>query len=710
MASAVADPALRPALIAGLAAFAAGMAILVTDFGGSASRLREEAFDFVESLFAPERVPDGVLVVDIDRASLAAKGSWPWRRSALAALVERIQSGTPRVIGLDILLDGPDRRAPGPYVRTLAEETGRQDLVALADSLPDDDKALAGVLSRSEAVLGLVLDDVSKDAAPFPAPIVVTGKTSPQRVQESVGVAAPLPVIAESSVAIGALSLSAGPGAKVRDAPIFVRAAGEIYAGFALEVFRNAEKASAFVLEADSASVAVGSRTLPIREGGAFRVHLSSPATWAVRTVSATEVIDGKVDTSRFKDRIVLVGTSAPEAGALLSTAAAPLTPTVQMQAEAIEELRTGRILQRIARPGLVEPLVAAVLGLLALVAALLMGPLSAAGVLALVIVGWIIASVAIFLRFDLLVDPAGPLIPAVATANAAALVLFARTRKLRSAIERKFGRYLSPEIVRRLTAAPEELKIEGEMREVTALFSDIEGFTTMSERAEPRLLVAALDAYFEGTCAIVIRHGGMVDKIVGDAVHGLFNAPLDLPGHARAALDCAIEIGRFTTEFRQREDARILGFGRTRIGFETGPVIVGDVGGLGHLDYTAHGDAVNSAARLEAINKQFGTTICLGARAAAAIGQPERLRPLGVVTLRGRGSETAVYSPWPDDATPERRDAYSRAYDEMIAGSPRALPLFERLAAEWPEDPAVAYWVSTLRARPLEEGVRAVR
>ena len=705
---AMADPALRPAALVGLAAFAAGMAFLTSDIGGAATRLREEAFDLVEILFEPERADNGVVVVDIDRASLASKGSWPWRRAALASLVEHIQAGKPKVIGLDVLLVGPDRRAPGPYVRAIAQETGRKELTALIDGLPDDDKTLAEVISQSDVVLGLVLDDVSKDPAPFPAPIAVTGQPAQQRIQESAGVAAPLPSIADSAVAIGALSLSAGTGAKVRDAPIFVRGAGEVYAGFALEVFRNAEKASAFVLEADGASVSVGSLKLPIREGGTFRIHLASPQAWPARTIAAADLIDGRVEASRFQDRIVLLGTSAPEAGALLATGAAPLTPTVQLQAEAIEDLRTGHILQRIPRPQLVEPIVAAALGLAALVAALLLGPMAAAGVLGLLIVGWIAVSLAAFLRLDLLVDPVGPLVPAVAASNAAALVLFARTRKLRSAIERKFGRYLSPEIVRRLTSAPEVLKIEGEMREVTALFSDIEGFTTMSERAEPRLLVAALDAYFEGACAIVIRHGGMVDKIVGDSVHGLFNAPLDLPGHARVALDCAIELGRFTTEFRTREDATKLGFGRTRIGFETGPVIVGDVGGLGHLDYTAHGDAVNSAARLEAINKQFGTTICLGARAFAAIGQPERLRALGVVTLRGRGSETAVYSPWPDDATPERRKAYDVAYEAANARSPQALALFERLAAEWPEDPAAAYWVRTLQAQRADGVTRA--
>jgi adenylate cyclase len=695
----VADPALRPAAVTGLAAFALGLAFLILDPGGAATRLREEAFDAMAMRIAPKRAPEGVVVVDIDRASLAAKGSWPWRRGALAAIVEHIQSAKPKVIGIDILLSGPDRRAPGPFVQALAKETGRKDLAALIGALPDDDKDLAEVIARSDVVLGLLLDDASREAPPFPAPVAAIGKPSQQRLEESAGVAPPLASLAESAVAVGALSLQAGPGARVRDAPIFVRGAGEIYAGFALEVFRVAENASAFVLEDDGNQVAIGNHKIPLREGATMRLHLAPAESWAARTLSAADVLDGKAPAARFADRIVLIGTSAPEAGALLSTAAQPLTPTVQLQAEAIEELRAGHLLERIVRPGFFEPGAAAVLGLIALGSALLLGPLLAAFVLAALIVAWVGTSLALFSRFDLLVDPAGPLIPAVLASNGAALVLFAHTRKLRNAIERKFGRYLSPEIVRRLTAAPEELKIEGELREVTALFSDIEGFTTMSERAEPRTLVGALDAYFEGVCAIVIKHGGMVDKIVGDAVHGLFNAPLDLPNHARAALDCAIDIGRFTDDFRRRLDAQELCFGRTRIGFETGPVIVGDVGGLGHLDYTAHGDAVNSAARLEAINKQFGTTICLGARAAAAIGEPDRLRPLGSVTLRGRGSPTEVYSPWPDDTTPERRDAYLAAHRAVEAGAPEAVRLFEALARDWPCDPATGYWVELLRA-----------
>ena len=692
----VADPAFKPAIATGLAAFILGLCFLVYNPGGAANSLREEAFDFIESVIPPKRLPDGVVVVDIDRPSLAAKGAWPWRRGGgLTDLVTKLQDAQAQVIGVDILLDGPDRRSPGPMLRVYAKSTGRTELATVADSLPDENKQLAEAIARSDVVLGLLPDEAGKDALPFPPPII----PAPQQdlSQKAAGVVAPSTALVDGAVAIGALSLAPVTGTKVRHVPVFVRGGSEIYAGFAVEVFRSAQHASAFLLDPDGTSASVGDTHIPLREGAAVRLHLTAPSNWRARTVSAADVLDDKVPAERFAGRVVLIGASAPEAGALLPTAVGPLTPTVQVQAEAIEGLRSGDIPQRIHNPRLIEPLAASAIGLVALAAALWLGPLAASSVLAVLMLGWIGFSAGLFASTRLLIDPAGPLIPAIAAANSALVVMFAHTRKLRGAIERKFGRYLSPEIVRRLTAAPEELKIEGELREVTALFSDIEGFTTMSENAEPRTLVGALDAYFDGVCAIVIRHGGMVDKIVGDAVHGLFNAPLNVEGHARAALDCAIEIGRFTTEFRQREDAKRLGFGRTRIGLDTGPVIVGDVGGLGHLDYTAHGDAVNSAARLEALNKQFGTTVCLGARAAAAIGEPERLRPLGNVVLRGRAAQTAIFSPWPDDATSERRQAYMAAYDRMASEPAEARGLFQALASTWPEDPAVAYWVRTL-------------
>ena len=191
----------------------------------------------------------------------------------------------------------------------------------------------------------------------------------------------------------------------------------------------------------------------------------------------------------------------------------------------------------------------------------------------------------------------------------------------------------------------PAALRLRGEMREITALFTDIEGFTSMTERAEPADLVALLDAYFDVATRIVTDHGGMIDKIVGDAIHAIYNAPFTLEDHPQRAVASALALLRATDEVRRSPLGQRLRLGRTRVGIETGPAIVGDVGGSRKLDYTAHGNAINAAARLEAANKDLGSAICIGPGTAARL-DPATLRQIGTLTPRGQSSEIAVYTP----------------------------------------------------------------
>jgi adenylate cyclase len=242
------------------------------------------------------------------------------------------------------------------------------------------------------------------------------------------------------------------------------------------------------------------------------------------------------------------------------------------------------------------------------------------------------------------LLDPLAVPAMLVATFASAALAASAATRRQAAALRRRFEQHLAPAVVQRLVDEPALLKLAGERREVTCLFTDIEGFTAMTERAEPEALVALLDHYLGRVGEIVVAHGGMVDKFVGDAVHAIFNAPLDLADHPHRALDCARAILAATEEMRKTPEARHLGLGRTRIGLETGPAIVGDVGGGGKLDYTAHGNVINAAARLEAANKDFGSSIAIGPELATRIGEGE-LRPLGTVILRGRSLPQAIFT-----------------------------------------------------------------
>ncbi len=238
----------------------------------------------------------------------------------------------------------------------------------------------------------------------------------------------------------------------------------------------------------------------------------------------------------------------------------------------------------------------------------------------------------------------AGPLLST--SVGAAAFFSYAEARRREALVRSRFEQHLAPEVVRRILETPGLLKLSGERREVTALFTDIEGFTAMTHRVDPADLVATLDNYFEGMATIIVAHGGMIDKIVGDAVHALFNAPNDLEDHPRKAIDCAIALRAWSETFRHRPEIAAIGFGRTRIGLETGPAIVGDVGIRAKLDFTAHGDAVNVAARLEVANKEFGSSICIGPVAASRCEQ-SLLRPLGKITVRGRDDAMAVFEPW---------------------------------------------------------------
>jgi adenylate cyclase len=297
-------------------------------------------------------------------------------------------------------------------------------------------------------------------------------------------------------------------------------------------------------------------------------------------------------------------------------------------------------------RPGkleLAEMAGAMLLVLAAVLAALRLRPRTAALLVAALLLGWVVLSW-LLLRAGLLLDPAGPPLLAALAHGVAAIAAFAVAERRARAMRARFEQRLAPEIVRRIAAAPESLRLSGESREITALFTDIEGFTAMTERAAPEELVGLLDGYLDALTRVVVAHGGMVEKIVGDGLHAVFNAPLDQADHPRHALDCARALLEAAEAQRTTLLGRRLGLGRTRIGIETGPAVVGDVGGAGRLDYTAHGDVMNTAARLEAANKELGTSICIGPVAAARIGV-ERLVALGPLSVRGRAAALEVYT-----------------------------------------------------------------
>jgi class 3 adenylate cyclase len=233
----------------------------------------------------------------------------------------------------------------------------------------------------------------------------------------------------------------------------------------------------------------------------------------------------------------------------------------------------------------------------------------------------------------------------------------------------------------------------------LTLIFTDIANFTTMSEGIEGQELQKLLNDYLEGMTACVLKYDGMVDKFIGDSVMAIFNTPLDQTDHAQQAVRCALEMDRFTEQFHLEQKAKGIPFGITRIGVHTGPALVGNFGSSTKFNYTAQGDTVNIASRLEGLNKTFGTHISVSDE-TKRLCPDITFRPIAAVLLKGKTKTVEVWEPMqPDYPRQEFLKRYDEAFVRLKAGAPEALAMFEALHAELPGDPCVALHVERLRA-----------
>ena len=474
----------------GIVAVVATTALWLGDPGSAITKAREAAFEAMGQLFPRASSSGSVAVIDIDRESLSRIGPWPWRRSLIAGLVQQAAAEAPRVVAIDILLAEEDRNGPAALAKELAAMSGRAELDPAA--FENDDHRLGAVIARAgNVVLGIVLDDEGSDPAPPPPPFAVEGTTKGIVPRSAAGLLAPYEPLTAGAAGFGVLSFQGGLLGQLASAPVFAVAAGETFPGFSLEAVRVAEKAPLIVLKNDPNRVAVGTIEVPFNSNAEMRLHFSSRQSWADRTIPAWEILAGSGDwRPKLADKIVLIGSSAPEAGAFLPIAGAALAPTVQIQAEAIEQILTASFLKRPEFAVQLEALAMLAVGLLAVAVAVQLPPawtvLSAFGIA----VCWLAAVAIAFRTYGLLIDPIGPTAVAIFAANVTEFAAFIRTRALKTAIQQRFERYVPPEVVARLVREPETLRLDGELREVTALLTDIEDFSSMTEKSDPRMLV----------------------------------------------------------------------------------------------------------------------------------------------------------------------------------------------------------------------------
>jgi adenylate cyclase len=497
----------------------------------------------------------------------------------------------------------------------------------------------------------------------------------------------------------------------VRRVPLFTQwqsapgAPGKPLPSLSAEALRVAQGASNHMLrtsEAGLQDVRIGQLTIPTNHRGEMWLHytLAEPS----RYVSAVDVLQGKVPREQLDGNIVLLGTSAAGLMDLRFNPMGRLMPGVEAHAQALEQVLLGHYLERPAWASGVEA-AALVLGALAAGLVALWAPAWASAAFTLVLLGGLLGGAwHLFTAQRILLDVASPTLAVLASFGLTSGIHHFISERQQRWVKEAFSRYVSPNRVAYLVDHPEQLQLGGKRQTCSFVFTDLAGFTTLMEKGDPAEAVRLLNEYLDGMVSIAFAHEATLDRIVGDAVVLLFSAPVPQPDHQQRALNCALAMDAFATEYAARVNASGVAWGHTRIGVHSGEVIVGNFGGKTVFDYRALGDPINTAARLESVNKHFGTRMCVSQQILDGCTDAA-VRPVGRLVLKGKSRAIHVFEPLQttDTAVCASPAAYQAAFDLLVPGdrqdSAAAMAAFEALSQQHPQDPLVQLHLKQLRS-----------
>ena len=618
------------ALVA-LAIVVAALAVRVAD-PSLLSHQRNLAFDEYQRL-APRPYDPAlpVRIVAIDETSLGTVGQWPWPRERLAEIAGRLTEAGAAAVAFDLALSEPDRTSAATILKRMPASGDRDRLLAALPAGADGDAVLAETLAHAPAVLGLILthQPTGPDGVPSKSGFASAGDDPKPFLPRFSATTAPLPALANAASGLGAMNWIPDRDQIVRSVPLLFLVDGTVVPGLAAEALRVAQGASTYVVRASNASgetafgqstgvnaVRIGALTVPTDGAGTVRVHYSP--TTADRYLSAGSVLDGTFEPAEVAGRIVLVGATAPGLLDLRSTPIDVAVPGVEIHAQLLEHLLSGA---RLSRPDWASGLETVAFVVLALVIAVSAAYLpvrasSAIGVAG--IAAWFAASWLAYRQADLLLDPTFPAFSAAAVLFATVGTVAFREERARREIRSAFGRYVAPGLVEELARDPERLRLGGEIKDMTILFTDMRGFTTVSEGMDAERLTAFVNAFLTPLTDTILANRGTIDKYIGDAVMAFWNAPLDDADHARHACQAALAMLRAIEGFNAADHGYPpVAIG---IGLNTGLCCVGNLGSERRFDYSVIGDDVNVASRFEGQTKAYGVPIIIGERTAQAV------------------------------------------------------------------------------------------
>jgi adenylate cyclase len=627
------------------------------------TRMENYLYDWRVRATLTRQVDPRIVIVDIDEASLGKIGQWPWPREQVATLVNHLfDDFGVRVVGFDVVFPEPGGAETAGVFEELrqsplaANPDVARELTAAAGRL-DGDKAFVEALIARDVALGLVFKRrVSPDEPPElgslpPAFAVADPRIAAVDWIRPEGFTGNLLRLQEAAVAGGFFDTAlVDSDGVVRRGPLFQSYKGRIYPSLAFAVARLAlPKADVrFIFDAARPDVLthveLGTSRAPVDRNGAVLIPFRGPL-GSFAYVSAADVLDGTAPAAALQGAIVLVGTSAPGLLDIRPTPVGQEYVGVETHANVVAGLLDGSFPYRPGNAVFLEVLGLVLLGLLT---ALLVPVLSPPAGLALAIAlgGFAIAAGFVaWLRAGIVIPVGGmALYTAVATLLQLTYGYFAETRRKRR-LSRLFSQYVPPEVVSDLDASEAEVSLEGETRQMSVLFSDVRGFTTISEGLSARELTRLMNEFLTPITAVIQGHRGTIDKYMGDAVMAFWGAPLADPEHARHAVESALDMVAAMRALHPGFRARGWPELNIGVGISSGDMNVGNMGSRFRMAYTVLGDTVNLGSRLEGLTKQYGVDVIVSAATAAAV--PDFLfRELDLVRVKGKLEPIAIFEP----------------------------------------------------------------
>ena len=616
------------------------------DNGDTVKILRYKTWDYFQQIHPRNAISDSITVVNITEEDLKRYGQWPWPRHVMAMLHARIGDAGAILINYNILFAEPDRMSGVEYLKSMPMTNELRE--QLGSVLLDTDKVFSTVLRESGNAV--ILMSVKNDAGvelPSTTQIIEKGDVKPWLYAYQ-GIVAPTQKISAGVSGMGVNVTSPEPDAVVRKMPVLIRIGNKIYPSMLLENVRllnGSKRIKVIAKEHGVDEVLVSKKAgIPVNHNAEMYISYTDPEKYV--QMSASEVFSGTFNENKIKGRIVVVGMDAAGLSVLKYTPHG-LTTDQMISAQALDTLLTGKFLLRTPQADTFEILFIGFLGLLMILLVPRVSVLFSVPLLLFVTGGISYASFMAYANKGFLVDPSFAVLYVFLIWSHTTYNNFATQSRLRKQIKKQFEHYLDPGMVKKLQKDPALLKLGGETKTMTFLFSDIRGFTPISEKykGNPQGLTKLINRFLTQMTDVIIKNGGTIDKFMGDCIMAFWNAPIANPKHRQMAIKSAIEMQSELVKLNKKLVAEGLPQINIGIGVNSGEALVGNMGSEQRFDYSVIGDAVNLASRLESSSKTLGKTLVIGEETRRTIETKFSFEYIDSITVKGKTEKIKVYT-----------------------------------------------------------------